>query len=163
MLLKQKFCTAYTFFFSFSDFEEQLEMARVDETVVSDEQVPVEDSGGKAQNSVKRSKENTAQKLVDSHEKDKPTAENIATTTSDGDPDYPVMPKSSKFVNKSQNTDPDVFEFQDSPESVTEKKEMTNSVTIKHNGPYVFQSQELGQGGRDVNENVGTLGEASTT
>ncbi|XP_069163920.1 mucin-2 isoform X2 [Procambarus clarkii] len=59
--------------------------------------------------------------------------------------------------------EPDIFEFQDSQETVIDNKgETRDSVMMKHSGPYVFQDEELSQGGRDVNENVGTVGETAS-
>lgn len=125
----------------------------------------VEKGEVQSENAIKISKDNVTPELKEQIDGDRQAApKGCFTTTRDGDKSYSLAsPKPSKFVNKSQNTDPDVFEFHDSPESVMEKKETTGSVTLKHNGPYVFQSENLSQGGRDVNENVGTVGEASST
>ncbi|XP_071550428.1 uncharacterized protein [Panulirus ornatus] len=79
------------------------------------------------------------------------------------DQQYANAPKAEKLIHKSQTIEPDIFEFQDSQENVINNKgETTDSVTIKHNGPYVFPDEELSQGGRDVNENVGAVSETAS-
>ncbi|XP_037792197.1 uncharacterized protein LOC119587544 [Penaeus monodon] len=46
--------------------------------------------------------------------------------------------------------------FQESQVNVSQNpSENTDSVSHKHNGPYVFHDEESSQGGRDVNENLG--------
>lgn len=90
------------------------------------------------------------------------SVENVSVED-DEDPEYTNAPKAEKLIQKTQTIEPDVFEFQDSQENViTNKGETTDSVTIKHNGPYVFPDEELSQGGRDVNENVGAVGETAS-
>lgn len=138
-------------------------MSTVDGVTPKNEELAVEKRQEQPENSIKSSKGHVTPKLEEKIDDERQTSSKNVSTTSGGDKGYSLAPKPSKYVNKSQNTDPDVFEFHDSPESVIEKKETTGSVTLKHNGPYVFQSENLGQGGRDVNENVGTLGEASST
>lgn len=77
---------------------------------------------------------------------------------------YPgVGCRPGKMVSRAQNTDPDIFEFQEGQECVVEGKvEAGEAVALKHAGPCVFPEEELSQGGRDVNENVGAMSEAAS-
>lgn len=71
--------------------------------------------------------------------------------------------RTGKMVSRAQNTDPDIFEFQEGQECVVEGKvEAGEAVALKHASPCVFPEEELSQGGRDVNENVGAISEAAS-
>ncbi|XP_063606086.1 uncharacterized protein LOC134781027 isoform X3 [Penaeus indicus] len=53
--------------------------------------------------------------------------------------------------------------FQESQVNVSQNpSENTDSVSHKHNGPYVFHDEESSQGGRDVNENLGSVSETAS-
>lgn len=68
-----------------------------------------------------------------------------------------------RMVNRAQNTDPPaIFEYQEG--RVVEAGVMEGGVAaLKHpSGPCVFPEEELSQGGRDVNENVGAISEAAS-
>lgn len=68
-----------------------------------------------------------------------------------------------KMVSRAQNTEPDIFEFQEGRECVVEGKvETGEAVALKCAGPCAFPEEELSQGGRDVNENVGAMSEAAS-
>ncbi|XP_064078771.1 LOW QUALITY PROTEIN: uncharacterized protein LOC135196147 [Macrobrachium nipponense] len=68
---------------------------------------------------------------------------------------------SQTFVGRPKSIEPDVFEFHDSQENViTNSHETTYS--LKHNTPFVFRDEESSQGGRDVNENLGSVGETAS-
>lgn len=74
-----------------------------------------------------------------------------------------------RMVNRAQNTDPPaIFEYQEGRECVVEGRvveagPVEGGVALKHpGGPCVFPEEELSQGGRDVNENVGAISEAAS-
>ncbi|MPC13454.1 hypothetical protein E2C01_006189 [Portunus trituberculatus] len=77
---------------------------------------------------------------------------------------YPgVGCRPGKMVSRAQNTEPDIFEFQEGRECVVEGKvEAGEAVALKRAGPCAFPEEELSQGGRDVNENVGAMSEAAS-
>lgn len=67
----------------------------------------------------------------------------------------------SLIARSTKPIEPDVFEFHDSQENVlTNSHETTYS--LKHNSPFVFRDEESNQGGRDVNENLGSVGETAS-
>ena len=79
----------------------------------------------------------------------------------------PLVCRPGKMVNRSQNTDPDIFEFEDGREGKVEGEaavalDAAVVAPLKRAGPCVFPEEELSQGGRDVNENVGALSEAAS-
>lgn len=77
-----------------------------------------------------------------------------------------------RMVNRAQNTDPNppeaIFEFHEGRECVVEGRVVEagsgeGAMALKHpSGPFVFPEEELSQGGRDVNENVGAMSEAAS-
>lgn len=77
---------------------------------------------------------------------------------------YPVVGcRPGKMVSRAQNTEPDIFEFQEGRECMVEGKvEAGEAVALKRAGPCAFPEEELSQGGRDVNENVGAMSEAAS-
>lgn len=68
---------------------------------------------------------------------------------------------STSLVGRAKPIEPDVFEFHDSQDNViTNSHETTYS--LKHSNPFVFRDEESSQGGRDVNENLGSVGETAS-
>ncbi|XP_042202953.1 uncharacterized protein LOC121853087 isoform X2 [Homarus americanus] len=145
-----------------SDYDEQYLLTELEGETPSEEHL-AEDDGDSADVVHQDSLVKMTKDSVDYKDDSKMLQVDKANTASDENQGYSNTPKTDKLIRISQNIEPDVFEFQDSQETVIDNKsETTNSVMMKHNGPYVFQDEELRQGGRDVNENVGTVGETAS-
>ncbi|XP_068246646.1 uncharacterized protein [Palaemon carinicauda] len=67
----------------------------------------------------------------------------------------------SSLIGRPKPIEPDVFEFHDSQENVITNSHDT-TYSLKHNTPFVFRDEESSQGGRDVNENLGSVGETAS-
>ncbi|KAK7072162.1 hypothetical protein SK128_024814, partial [Halocaridina rubra] len=68
---------------------------------------------------------------------------------------------SAPLTARSKPIEPDVFEFHDSTDNVLPNNHDT-TYSLKHNSPFVFREDESSQGARDVNENLGSVGETAS-
>ncbi|XP_042861007.1 uncharacterized protein LOC122246490 isoform X2 [Penaeus japonicus] len=105
---------------------------------------------------------NASTKDINNGQGTKETPTNIPATEKIEDQGYP---KSSTVEVKGdiRTVHEDDLIFQESQVNVSPNpNENTDSVSHKHNGPFVFHDEESSQGGRDVNENLGSVSETAS-